>query len=126
MMFGHLANMVATIPMWIMMQITRTNWMWPRRGESKMEHKRLDTSAELIEALDQAAAARVPPFQQTTDEHLKTNWRLLAKGHVVMEAPRLRDDPGHDSILDSSPRPDDRLSAPDGRESPGHLWSISR
>jgi uncharacterized damage-inducible protein DinB len=89
MIFGHLANMVATIPMWIMMQINQNELdVAPPSGESKMEHKRLDTSAELIEALDQAAAGARSAFQQTTDEHLKTNWRLLAKGQVVMEAPR--------------------------------------
>ena len=89
MIFGYLANMVATIPMWIMMQINQNELdVAPAPGESKMEHKRLDTSAELIEALDQAAVGARSAFQQTTDEHLKTNWRLLAKGQVVLEAPR--------------------------------------
>jgi hypothetical protein len=46
MIFGHLANMVATIPMWIMMQINQNELdVAPPPGESKMEHKRLDTSA---------------------------------------------------------------------------------
>jgi uncharacterized damage-inducible protein DinB len=53
-----------------------------------MEQKRLDTSAEWIEALDQTAAGARSALQRTTDEHLKTNWRLLAHGQVVMEAPR--------------------------------------
>ena len=89
MIFGYLANMVATIPMWIMMQINQNELdVAPAPGESKMENKRLDTSAELIEALDKAAAGARSAFQQTTDEHLKTSWRLLAKGKVVMEAPR--------------------------------------
>lgn len=89
MIFGYLANMVATIPMWIMMQINQNELdVAPAPGESKMENKRLDKSSELIEALDQAAAGARSAFQQTTDEHLKTNWRLLAKGKVVMEAPR--------------------------------------
>ena len=48
----------------------------------------MDTSAELIEALDKAAAGARSAFEKTTDEHLKTNWRLLARGKVVMEAPR--------------------------------------
>jgi uncharacterized damage-inducible protein DinB len=89
MIFGYLANMVATIPMWIMMQINQNELdVAPAPGKSKMENKRLDTSAELIEALDKAAAGARSAFQQTTDEHLKTSWRLLAKGKVVMEAPR--------------------------------------
>ena len=89
MIFGYLANMVATIPMWISMQVTQAELdVAPAKGDSKMEHKRLETSAELIEALDKAAAGARTAFEQTTDEHLMTNWRLLARGNVVMEAPR--------------------------------------
>ena len=54
----------------------------------KMEKKRMDTSAELIEALDKAAAGAREAFEKTTDEHLATGWRLLARGKTVMEAPR--------------------------------------
>ena len=89
MIFGYLANMVATIPMWITMQINQEELdVAPAPGESKMEQKRPDSSAELIEALDKAAAGARAAFEKTTDEHLKTNWKLLARGNVVMEAPR--------------------------------------
>ena len=89
MILGYLANMVATIPMWIGMQITEGELdVAPAPGESKMEQKRLETSAELIAALDKAAAGARAAFEKTTDEHLKTGWRLLARGKVVMEAPR--------------------------------------
>jgi len=87
MMFGHLANMVATIPMWITMQIDRDELVVAPTA-SQMEQKRLEKSAELIEALDKTAAGAREAFKKTTDEHLKTNWRLLAHGNVVMEAPR--------------------------------------
>jgi uncharacterized damage-inducible protein DinB len=53
-----------------------------------MEQKRLETSAELVEALDKAALAARAAFEKTTDEHLLTNWKLLARGQVVLEAPR--------------------------------------
>ena len=89
MIFGYLANMVATIPMWISMQIDQEELdVAPAPGESKMEQKRMDSSEELIEALDKATAGARAAFEKTTDEHLKTNWRLLARGKVVMEAPR--------------------------------------
>ena len=89
MIFGYLANMVATIPMWIMMEINQDELdVAPAKCESKMEQKRLDTSAELVEALDKTAAGARSAFEQTTDEHLMTSWRLLARGNVVMEAPR--------------------------------------
>jgi len=89
MIFGYLANMVATIPMWITMEINQDKLdVAPAPGESKIEQKRMETSAEWIEALDKAAAGARSAFEQTTDEHLKTNWKLLARGQVVMEAPR--------------------------------------
>ena len=88
MILGHLANMVATIPMWISMQITQPELDVAPPDGGKMEKKRMDTSAELIEALDKAAAGARDAFDKTTDEHLATSWRLLARGETVMEAPR--------------------------------------
>jgi uncharacterized damage-inducible protein DinB len=89
MIFGYLANMVATIPQWITLQINDDELdVAPPPGESKLEQKRLETSAELVEALDKAAAGARAAFEKTTDDHLKTDWKLLAQGNVVMEAPR--------------------------------------
>jgi uncharacterized damage-inducible protein DinB len=88
MIFGYLANMVATIPTWIAMEINQDELdVAPAEG-SKMEQKRMDTGAELVEALDKSAAGARSAFEKTTDEHLLTSWRLLARGQVVMEAPR--------------------------------------
>ena len=88
MMFGYLVNMVATIPTWIAMQINQDELDVAPVGGSNMEQKRLNTSKELLEALNKAAAGVRSAFEKTADEHLQTNWRLLARGKVVMEAPR--------------------------------------
>ena len=88
MMFGYLVNMVATIPTWITMQINQDELDVAPVDGSNMEQKRLNTSKELLEALHKAAAGVRSAFEKTTDEHLQTNWRLLARGQVVMEAPR--------------------------------------
>jgi len=88
MAFGYLANMVATMPMWMNMQITRDDLDVAPADGSRMEQKRLETSAELVEALDKASAGARSAFEKTTDEHLRTNWKLLARGQVVLEAPR--------------------------------------
>ena len=88
MAFGYLANMVATIPMWIGMQINQDELDIAPKDGPKFEMKRLETSAEFIEALDQAAAGAREAFEKTSDEHLKTNWQLKAGGNVVAEAPR--------------------------------------
>jgi uncharacterized damage-inducible protein DinB len=87
MILGYLANMVATIPSWITMQINQPELdVAPASG--KVAQKRLETSADLIQALDRTAADARAAFVATTDEHLMTSWRLLARGQVVMEAPR--------------------------------------
>ena len=88
MIFGYLANMVATIPTWVAMQINEDELDVAPVGAGKIEQKRLETSQELLQALDKAAAEARSALQKTTDEHLQTRWRLLARGKVVMEAPR--------------------------------------
>jgi hypothetical protein len=87
MIFGYLVGMVATIPTWISMQINQAE-LHVAPPASNMKRERLETSAELIAALDKSAADRRAAFAHTTDEHLDTDWRLLAGGKVVMEAPR--------------------------------------
>ena len=88
MIFGYLANMVATIPTWLAMEINQAELdVAPAEGSS-MERKRLDTSEELLKALDKAAADARSALEGTTEEHLMTSWRLLARGQVVMELPR--------------------------------------
>lgn len=95
MIFGYLANMVATIPMWIMMQINDDELDIAPKDGGKFEQKKLTTSAELIEGLDKAAAGAREAFEKTSDEHLNTNWQLKAGGNVVLEAPR------HEMIQDT-------------------------
>ncbi|HET9216450.1 MAG TPA: DinB family protein [Terriglobia bacterium] len=88
MIFGYLANMVATIPTWVAMQINEDELDVAPAGAGKIEQKRLETSEELLQALDKAATGARAALQKTTDEYLQTKWRLLARGKVVMEAPR--------------------------------------
>ncbi|HKO97495.1 MAG TPA: DinB family protein [Pyrinomonadaceae bacterium] len=98
MIFGYLANMVATIPSWIKMQIAQDNLDIAPADGGKMEQKRLETSEDLIQALDDSAAQARAAFENTTDEHLMTNWQLLARGQVVAEAARyvmIQDTFGH-------------------------------
>jgi uncharacterized damage-inducible protein DinB len=88
MIFGYLANMVATIPSWLAMGVTRDELDVAPADGSKMEQARLDTSDALLKALDKSAADARSALEKTTEEHLMTSWRLLARGKVVMETPR--------------------------------------
>lgn len=88
MIFGYLANLVATIPMWITMEINRDELdVAPAEGQG-MNPERKETSAELVKALDDAARDARSALENTTDEHLNTNWKLLARGQVVWEGTR--------------------------------------
>lgn len=88
MAFGYLAKMVATIPIWISMQINQDELDVAPKDGGKFDMKPLNTSAEYLAALDKAAAGARDAFAKTDDEHLKTNWQLKAGGNVVAEAPR--------------------------------------
>ena len=88
MIFGYLADMVATIPTWITMEIERDNLdVAPPKGQGTKAAQK-ETREELIKALDEAAAGARAALEKTTDEHLQTNWQLLAGGNVVMDEPR--------------------------------------
>jgi uncharacterized damage-inducible protein DinB len=86
--FGYLANMVATMPSWMAMAITQDELDVAPADGSKMDQTPKDTSDALLKALDKAAGDARSALEKTTDEHLMTSWRLLARGQVVMEAQR--------------------------------------
>lgn len=89
MKFEYLANMVATIPQWIVMQIKQDSLdIAPVDGSSSVKRVTLVTAADHVKALDEAAEAARTALRDTTDEHLATNWQLKAKGQVVQEGPR--------------------------------------
>lgn len=88
MQFGYLADMVATIPTWITMQVKQDELDVVPEAGAKTKQAPKETSEALLKALDDAAADARAALGQTTDEHLLTSWRLLARGNVVMEAPR--------------------------------------
>ena len=97
MIFGYLADMVATIPSWVAMAITRDELdVAPASGPTQREKH--ETSEALLKALDKSAADARSALEKTTDEHLMTPWKLLARGEVVMETPRhvmIRDTMNH-------------------------------
>ena len=89
MIFGYLADMVASIPSWIAMEVNQNELdVAPPNGGTRATQVKKDTSAALLTALDKAAGDARSALQKTTDEHLMTSWRLLARGQVVMEQPR--------------------------------------
>ena len=87
MIFGYLADMVATMPSWVTMMINQPE-LDINPGGARPARQPLNTSAEHVAALDKAMDAARQALKATTDDHLMTNWRLLAGGTVVTEQPR--------------------------------------
>ena len=88
MIFGYLANMVATMPSWVAMGVKMNELDVAPASGSAMSQEKLETSDALVKALDKSAADARAALRGTTDDFLMTPWKLLARGQVVMETPR--------------------------------------
>jgi uncharacterized damage-inducible protein DinB len=88
MILGYLANMVATMPSWMAMAVTKNELDVAPASGSAMSHEKLESSEALVKALDTSAAEARAALQGTTDGFLATPWKLLARGQVVQETPR--------------------------------------
>src|SRR6185436_12791806 len=88
MIFGYLSDMVATMPGWVAMAITKDELDVAPTDGSTMKQEPNKTSADLVKALDKSAADARSALEKTNDEFLMTPWKLLAGGKVVMESPR--------------------------------------
>jgi uncharacterized damage-inducible protein DinB len=86
--FGYLAELVATIPSWVGMAITLNELDIAPKDGPKYKPEPMNTSAQLVAALDKTVAQAREALENTDDAHLKTAWRLLASGHVALDQPR--------------------------------------
>jgi uncharacterized damage-inducible protein DinB len=86
--FGYLSDLVANILSWIGLAITLDELdIAPKEGPTHRPAP-MNTSAELVAALDKAVAQAREALQKTSDASLETPWRLLASGHLAFEQPR--------------------------------------
>jgi uncharacterized damage-inducible protein DinB len=94
---GRLAGLVASMPSWITLIIEQDELnLTPPPGQGQYQQPASD---KLVDTLDKQVAKARESLSKTTDDFLlTTKWRLLAGGHVAMEAPRhivLRDTLNH-------------------------------
>src|SRR3954452_1552417 len=68
MIFGYLANMVATMPSWLAMGGTLNELDIAPAGGSAMSHEKLDTREALVKALEKSAGDARAAIQGTTDD----------------------------------------------------------
>lgn len=85
---GYLASLVATMPKWIDLMINQDELDFAPVGENKNKPTEWTTRAELLAALDDSLARARAALSSTTDEHLLTNWKLKAGGHLITDEPR--------------------------------------
>jgi len=86
---GYLSELVAGIFSWVGMAISMDELDIAPKDGPKHKPAPLNTSAELVAALDKAVAQAREALQKTSDAHLETPWRLLAGGNLALEQPRL-------------------------------------
>ena len=88
MAFGYLAELVATMPTWIVLAIERDELDIAPASGSAIKREPLHTPADYLKALEKSAASARAAIQKTSDDFLMTNWKLLARGNVAQESPR--------------------------------------
>jgi uncharacterized damage-inducible protein DinB len=86
--FGYLAELVAIMPSWIAMIVTRPDLDVAPADGSNVARTKKTTRADYLKALDEAAASAAKALEETSDEHLATNWQLKARGTVVQQGAR--------------------------------------
>jgi uncharacterized damage-inducible protein DinB len=85
---GYLSELVANIHSWVGMAITLDELDIAPKDGPKYKPAPLNTTAELVAALDKAVGQAGEALQNTTDAHLATTWRLLTGGQLAMEQKR--------------------------------------
>lgn len=85
---GYLASLVASMPGWIDAMVYRNELDFAPAGENPNKPKEWSTRAELLAEFDANMAKAIAALESTTDDHLMTNWRLLAHGHEISNQPR--------------------------------------
>jgi uncharacterized damage-inducible protein DinB len=88
MAFGYLADMVATIPSWLVMIVNQDQLDIAPQGGQQFRPPLSKTSQEFVAALEKAASDARSALEKVDDEFLTTRWQLLAGGKVVADMER--------------------------------------
>jgi uncharacterized damage-inducible protein DinB len=86
---GYLSYLVASMPVWVDMAISRDELdLYPQSGKSEFKPRSDMSRKELHAHHDESVAKSLAALRKTNDEFLLTPWRLLVSGKVVQEQPR--------------------------------------
>ena len=88
MAFGYLAELVATMPNWLAMTIERDELdLKPAPGQG-IKREVLNSREDYLRAHEKAVAGARAALKGTNLDFLKTHWKLLVGGQVVVDTPR--------------------------------------
>src|SRR5258707_7445662 len=73
---GRLATLVARMPSWVPLIVTKDSLDLNPAGGSNIDQRPLRTPAELVRALDDGVAGAPQALNETSDAHLMTSWKL--------------------------------------------------
>jgi uncharacterized damage-inducible protein DinB len=86
---GYLSYLVASMPVWVDMAISRDELdLYPQSGKSEFKPRSDMSRKELRATHDESVAKSLAALEKTNDEFLMTPWRLLVGGKVVQDQPR--------------------------------------
>lgn len=88
MAFGYLATLVATMPSWITMGITKDELDLKPPDGTSIRPESMTTAAEYVRGHDKAVAEAKAALEAVDEARLADPWRLKVAGQVVMETPR--------------------------------------
>jgi uncharacterized damage-inducible protein DinB len=86
--FHYLAHLVAAMPSWIDMALSLDELDLNPPGGSKIRTPETVTGPELVKVSEDSVAKARAALRKTSDDFLKTTWKLLVNTKVVQEAPR--------------------------------------
>ena len=86
--FGYLAELVAIMPSWVTMVIGRDELDLNPPGGSQIPRVPLKTRADYVKRLDETIAEAKESLKGTSEDHLRTAWRLLVAGNEVARTSR--------------------------------------
>jgi hypothetical protein len=86
---GYLAALVATMPGWPAFMILHDETDLEGKDET-LRTKPVDSTKELLRLLDEGLERSREALRNTTEEHLKTNWKLKMGSTLLSETPRYR------------------------------------
>jgi uncharacterized damage-inducible protein DinB len=92
---GYLAVLVATMVGWVEFMVNTDEFDIAPKDGPAYQQPTMESRAQLLELHEDAFKKAIAALRNTTDEHLETKWKFMARGHVISELSR------HINIRDS-------------------------